>query len=157
MIPNRRFRPEPMTAIEAIEWLKSHRYTWYQAPMDHRVSPVFITSKLKLWKRSPELFSIGVETNECKFRIDNEHLDRLRMPFPLWHHGIEAIVSHVNYVGRPRAIVLYQSNGFHLDMGSLSHAINFAKRQAMRLTVRYGKRERILVPAHAPISGERTF
>jgi hypothetical protein len=39
----------------------------------------------------------------------------------------------------------------------LSHAVNFAKQQAMQLKVRYGKRERILVPAHPPISGERNF
>src|SRR4026208_888648 len=104
MIPNRRFRPEPMTAQEAIAWLESHRYIWYQAPMDHSPRRVFTTSRLKRWKRTPERFSIGVETQECRFRIDNGHLDRLRFPFPLWHHGITATVSHVDYVGAPHKI-----------------------------------------------------
>lgn len=163
MIPNRRFRPEPMTALEAIEWLSTHRYVWYHTPMDHSPVKVWCTSKLKLWKRDPQRFSVGVEGSgtmadpSLRFRIDNGHLGRLVIPFPLWHHGITATVSHVNYVGRKHVIVLHQSNGFHLEMGSLSHAINFAKRQAMRLTVRWGKRERILVPAHPPISGERRF
>ncbi len=161
MIPDRRFRPESMTAQEAIAWLKAHRYVWYQAPMDHSPRKVWCTSKLKLWKRQPDRFSVGVETNagwdNLRFRIDNDHLDRLILPFDLWHHGISATVSHVRYVGQPRAIVLHQSNGFHLSMGSLSHAVNFARRQSMQLSVRYGRRERILVAAVPPISGERTF
>lgn len=157
MIPDRRFRPEPMTAAEAIEWLKTHRYVWYQAPMDHSPCRLFLSSKLKTWKRDASRFEVSAELPGCGrdvVRIDNEHLDRLRMPFAEWHHGITATVSHVRYVGREkRAIVLHQSNGYHLEMSSLSHAINFAKRQAMQLKV--GKR--VLVPAHAPISGERTF
>lgn len=164
MIPNRRFRPEPMTATEAIAWLETHRYVWYQAPMDIHVTRLFVKpgAKLKRWKRSPERFSIAcefsVDGHYQTLHVDKGHLDRLRMPFALWHHGITATVSHVRYVGRPkRAIVLHQSNGFHLEMSSLDHAIHFAKRQAMQLKARYGRRERILVPAHPPISGERTF
>lgn len=161
MIPNRRFRPEPMTASEAIDWFKTHNYIWYHAPMDISPKKLWVESKLKLWKRDAERFAVSVElptgwTPET-LRIDNGHLDRLRLPFDLWHHGITATVSHVKYVGQPRCIVLHQSNGYHLQMSNLSHAINFAKRQAMQLTARYGKRTRILVKAHAPISGERTF
>lgn len=129
--------------------------------MDHSPSIVYCTSKLKLWKRAPERFSIGVETQELKFRIDNDHLSRLRMPFELWHHGISATVSHVDYVGQKHVIVLHQSNGYHLHMSSLKHAINFAKRQAMQLSVRRvgrkGDRVRVLVPKYPPISGERQF
>lgn len=165
-IPDRRFRPEPMTALEAVEWLKTHRYVWYQAPMDHRVSRLTCTSKLKLWKRDLTRFQVSVELpggypRPEVFTLDNKHLDRLKMPFELWHHGISATVAHVDYVGSPHTIVLSQSNGFHLTMGSLSHAVNFARRQCMKLTVqkwRNGvRRERVLVPAVDPISGERTF
>lgn len=163
MISDRRFRPEPMTASEAIEWLKTHRYVWYQAPMDHGPKYVRLTSKLKTWKRSPERFSVSGELNYFeRFTIDNGHLDRLRMPFELWHHGIKATLSHVKYVGRDKpTIVLHQSNGFHLEMAGVKHAINFAKRSAMELTVtswfRGNKRTRVLVPAREPISGERNF
>lgn len=157
-ISDRRFRLANVT--EAIEWLKTHRYVWYHAPMDIGPRKVYLTSKLKLWKKSPERFAVSAELNDYneRFVIDNDHLDRLRIPFDQWHHGITATVSHVRYQGdTKRHIVLHQSNGYHLDMSNLSHAINFARRQAMQLTARYGDRKRILVPAHAPISGERNF
>ena len=93
--------------------------------------------------------------------IDNEHLDRLRLPFYRWHHGISATVSHVDYIGRPHVIVLHQSNGFHLEMRNLEQAILFARRQAIQLAAerrgRDGVRRRVLVPAYPPISGELTF
>jgi len=163
LIPDRRFRPEPMTALEAIEWLSTHRYVWYKAPMDYNVTRLHFkpSAKLKLWKRDAERFSIACEFSiDGRYQtlhVDNGHLDRLRLPFDKWHHGITATVSHVDYVGQRHVIVLHQSNGYHLHMSSLSHAVNFAKRKAMQLKVRYGKRERILVPAHPPISGERNF
>ncbi len=164
LIPDRRFRPEPMNATEAIAWLQSHRYIWYHAPMDFAPRKLWCKSKLKLWKRSPGRFEVSVELpadfgyRPETLRIDNTHLSRLVLPFELWHHGITASVSHVKYVGHAkRSIVLHQSNGYHLEMSSLSHAINFAKRQAMQLSVHCGRRQRILVPAHPPISGERNF
>lgn len=179
MIPNRRFRHEPMTAQEAIDWLQSHSYVWYQAPMDHSPRRVSCT-RLKLWKRSPERFSVKAEVwsdgTELRFVIDNEHLDRIRMPFELWHHGIAADVQHEHvlangYVShdskrgllkRGEAIlktrvVLNQSNGFHLRFDKLAHAVSFARGKAMELTVRYGRKVRVLVAACAPISGERNF
>ena len=161
MIPDRRFRPEPMTASEAIAWLQAHRYIWYQAPMDHSPRKVHCTSALRLWTRSPGRFSGGVQVltdgGELRFQVNENHLDRLRMPFYRWHHGITATVSHVDYVGKPHQIVLSQSNGFHLAMASLSHAVNFAKHKAMQLTVGCGRRSRVLVPARPPISGEVNF
>lgn len=165
MIPNRRFRPEPMTTLEAIEWLKTHRYVWYQAPMDHSPRRLFTSSKVKTWKRAPERFQVSVElplefgagNRPDILLLNEEHLDRLRMPFELWHHGVKATVSHVNYVGSPHRIVLHQSNGFHLDMNSLDHAMHFARTKHMELTVVRGKRTRVLVPACEPISGERNF
>ena len=92
-VPDRRFRPEPMTGAEAIEWIQAHRYVWYQAPMDMSPRKVYCTSVLKTWKRDANRFSVGVEVNtgcgeNLRFRVDNGHLDRLRMPFTLWHHGI---------------------------------------------------------------------
>ncbi len=163
LIPNRRFRPEPMDASEAIDWFQSHNYVWYHAPMDISPRKLWTKSKLKTWKREPERFEVSVEMpidgwgKPETLRIDNGHLDRLVMPFDLWHHGIEATVHHVDYVGKPHVIVLSQSNGYHLEMSSLRHAVNFAKRQAMRLTVRRGNKRRVLVAARPPISGERSF
>src|SRR5208282_5643211 len=93
LIPNRRFRPEPMTALEAIEWLQTHRYVWYQAPMDYQPVKLYMkpAAKLKLWKRNPERFSIAcefsVDGRYQTLHVDNDHLDRLRLPFELWHHG----------------------------------------------------------------------
>ena len=158
-VSDRRFRPAASVS-EAIEWLKTHRYVWYQAPMDIHVTRVSLTSKLRLWKRSPLRFAVSGELNNYneRFRIDEGHLDRIRIPFERWHHGITATLTHVRYVGRAKpAIVLHQSNGYHLEMSGVRHAINFARRQAMRLTVTRGNRTRILVPAHPPISGERNF
>ena len=162
-VSDRRFRPAASVS-EAIEWLKNHRYLWYQAPMDHGPSRLSLTSKLQLWKRSPLRFAVSVESvntwanPSLRFRIDEGHLDRIRIPFDRWHHGITATLTHVRYVGRAKpAIVLNQSNGYHLEMSGVRHAVNFAKRQAMRLTVTRGNRTRILVPAHPPISGERNF
>ena len=74
--------------------------------MDHSPRKVYCTSQLKTWKSDASRFSVGVKVNtgcgeNLRFRIDNEHLDRLRVPFTLWHHGITATVSHVDYVGSP--------------------------------------------------------
>ena len=161
-VSDRRFRPAASVG-EVIDWLKTHRYVWYQAPMDYSPSRVSLTSKLQLWKRSPLRFAFSVESintwanPSLRLRIDEGHLDRIRIPFERWHHGITATLTHVRYVGRAKpAIVLNQSNGYHLEM-SVRHAINFAKHKAMRLTVTRGNRTRILVPAHPPISGERNF
>ncbi len=164
LIPDRRFRPEPMTAVEAIAWLQAHRYIWVQAPFDHSPVKCYCNSKLKLWKRDATRFSVTVQSHHCATEvhtIDNGVLDRLRMPFSEWHHGISATLTHVDYIGKPRTLVLHQSNGFHLEMHSVRHAIAFAKRQAMELTVSkwfHGKlKTRTLVKACRPISGEHTF
>jgi hypothetical protein len=160
LIPDRRFRPEPMTAKEAIEWCKTHKHVWYQAPMHLSPIRLDLSSKLKTWKKSPERFEISATTysgEKLVIRIDNGHLDCLRMPHDLWHHGISAVVHHVDYVGHRHQIVVSQSNGFHLQFVKLAHAITFARIQSMELTAKRGKRTRILVPAVAPISGERGF
>jgi hypothetical protein len=163
--PDRRFRPEPMTAQEAIDWLKTHRYVWYQVPMDLSPVKLHCSSKLKLWKRDASRFQVSLEmpyqfgcgNRPEVIRLDNSHLDRLRLPFPLWHHGVKATVAHVDYVGKKHVICLSQSNGYHLNMPDLRSAINHARGKAMELTARYGKRVRVLVPAREPISGERQF
>lgn len=174
LIPDRRFRPEPMAAREILAWLETHDYVWYQAPGDYAVRRVLLNSKVKLWKRDPERFEVSAQwygdvaqggqrnTRTSVFKLTNEHLGCLRMPFPLWHHGITATLTHIQYQGwDKRAIVLNQSNGFHLEMTGLKHAIAHARHSAMELTVTawfHGKkRTRVLVPAREPISGERTF
>ncbi len=168
VIANRRFREEPPNAMEAIEWLKTHRYIWYQAPMDSGPRRLSLTSKLQLWKRDPKRFAVSVESSGTfadpglRFRIDNAHLDRLRIPYEQWHHGISATLTHQQYVGSTkRYLVLNQSNGYHLQMSNVKHAIAFARSSAIELSViawYRGKRlVRTLVPARAPISGERNF
>lgn len=183
-LPYTRFRETPTTAAEAIAWLNSHRYVWYKAPMDISPRKVWLTSKVKTWKRSPGKFSVGVEVTmgfepNLRFRIDQEHLDRILIPNPLWWHGITATVGHTFHIGphsnviseRSRGslrkhgswtgseyvpapilkteITVHQSNGFHLPFSKLAHAIEFCKRQNIRLTVRHGRRTRVMVSEKA--------
>jgi hypothetical protein len=162
MVPDRRFRPEPMTGPEAIMWMRFHIYVWYQAPGMIDPQKAYLVGKLKTWVREPGRFRVKVETAGIKFFLDETDLAHLRLPFPLWHHGVSASLYHQQYVGHEkRSIVLRQSNGFHLQMNDVRHACNFARRASMELTVtiwRGGKRKtRVLVPAVAPISGERNF
>lgn len=159
-VESRRFNPDSPTTTQAIEWLKTHRYVWFQTDWQSGPRRLDCTSRLQLWKRG-ERFAVTVEVNDVRgyrrMRLTESDVSNLRLPFDLWHHGITATVSRVHYVGRSPAIVLHQSNGFHLEMSSLGHAINFAKRSAMQLTVKRGRRTRVLVPARAPISGEQIF
>lgn len=185
-LPYRRFREDPATPADVLDWLKTHRYIWYKAPMDFEPRKVYLTSKVTTWKRDPARFSFGVETNagwdNLRFRVDNDHLDRIMIPNPLWWHGITAhachehklssgFVSHaskgyIRQTGRYRSdcgpngveilstyITIHQSNGFWLTFDKLSHAINFCRRKNIRLTVGRGRRFRVLV-AERPMSGE---
>lgn len=183
-LPYTRFRETPTTAAEAIAWLQSHCYVWYKAPRDIAPRKVWLTSKVKTWKRSSDRFSVGVEVNQgfeptLRFRIDEGHLDRILIPNPLWWHGITATVGHTFHIGpynnviseRSRGslrkygswtgteyvpapilkteIMVHQSNGFHLPMRSLAEAIEFCKRQNIRLVAKYGRRTRVLVSEKA--------
>jgi hypothetical protein len=175
-LPYERFRRD-ISATEAIEWLKTHRYVWYHAPMDIAPRRLYVTSKLKLWARDKERFAVSVEHlagyDTLRFRIDNNHLDRIRIPNERWHHGITASVYHEHELSsgtvsdatrgylrkygvidqcrqlpatitRTR-VTVHQSNGYCLPFDKLSHAISFCKRQNIRLTARYGRRTRVLV------------
>ena len=72
---------KPATAQEFFAWLKTHDWFWYHPPMDVHPSRVWVRGKLRRWKRDLDRFEIVVEKpGLLKFRIDNAHLNRIRIP-----------------------------------------------------------------------------
>jgi hypothetical protein len=165
-LPNRRFRQD-LTASEVIAYAREHKYVWYQAPMDYDTKRLYLTTAVKLWKRSPERFAFSVHcydwNGEYRLRFDETHLDRFRVPNPQWFHGMFATVNHAcnldngytaDVPGREilkRGMHTYSSpfekvfpavqwsglryvtSANHLNMDSLSHALNHSKRQNIGL------------------------
>lgn len=141
-LPNTRFygcgnHSPALTVAQVLAWVATHKFIWYKAPLN--ISPEFvrITSQVKTWKRNPNRFEFTIQSGDCKYRIDEKHLDRLRLEYPEWHHGITARLETVRYVGNVNDILcLHQSNGFvhNFDLNDLDGAIRFAKSQNMTLT-----------------------
>ena len=72
---------KPVTAAEFFTWIETHDFIWYHAPMDVHPSRIWLRSKIQRWKRDLDRFSVMVEKpGLLRFRIDNSHLDRLRIP-----------------------------------------------------------------------------
>lgn len=122
-LPYTRFRPEPMSTQEAIQWLQTHSYVWYKAPMDIAPRKVWLTSKLKLWKRSSRRFAVSAECSQgfestLRFRIDEGHLGRLLLPNALWWHGITATVGHTFHIGPYSNVISERSRGSLRKYGS---------------------------------------
>jgi hypothetical protein len=186
-LPYTRFK-QGASAIEIAEWVKTHRYVWYHAPMDSTPRKLYMTSQLKTWKRDGARWAVSVECHNgfqetLRFRIDETHADRIRIPHAQWWHGITARVMHEHDLGgqlisnetrgylrrygiwnaskaqnEPRAILatrvaILQSNGCYLRFDKLAHAVNFAKRKNIRLTAARGQRVRVLVAERA-MNGE---
>lgn len=79
-----------VSAQDLFTWLEAHNFVWYKAPMDIHPCRVWIRSKVRRWKRSPDRFEVTVEKpGLLKFRIDNSHLERVRIP-------ADAEVPHVS-------------------------------------------------------------
>ncbi len=171
-LPYERFQRGASPAT-VIEWLKTHRYIYVQAPFDSSPVRCYCNSKLKLWKRDPTRFSVTVQSyhagNEVH-TIDNGVLDRICIPNPLWWHGLTATVRHYWHVGefsnviaygplgylvregknpRQKTVELHQDNGYVLPFRTLEHAVNHCKRHNIRLSVMVGRRTRVLVAEHA--------
>lgn len=104
-LPWTRFRQCTLTVTDVVQWLKTHRWIYYQAPMDTSPRKVYATSKVKTWKRDAGRFEVSVECNQgfeptLRFRIDAGHLGRLRIPNAEWWHGLTATVQHEHVLDR---------------------------------------------------------
>lgn len=61
-----------VTASEAIAWLETHDFVWYQPPMDVHPSRVWLRGSIRRWKRDSNRFAVRVEKpGLLKFTIDN--------------------------------------------------------------------------------------
>lgn len=186
-LPFTRFKQDA-TPAECIAWVKTHRYVWYHAPMDTGPRRLGFTSKVMTWQRQPDRFAVTVQYYDSgeniRFRIDNEHLDRLRIPNALWWHGITATVHHqhklsngfVSLASRgsikqrgiridcgnlpveilSTKVTVHQSNGYWLPFDKLAYAIEFCKQKNIRLTAGRGRRIKVLV-SEKPEPGERNW
>lgn len=97
-LPYTRFRQDTITGADVLAWLSTHRYIWYHAPMDIGPRKVYCTSKVKTWKRDAGRFAVTVECQDgfdtLRFRVDEAHVDRIRIPHAAWWHGITAHACH---------------------------------------------------------------